>query len=150
MTRTLRITKKLTLLTGMILALGAVAHADGYDPIETRKAAMDLVSVTFANIKSVVTTNGDVKTLEGPAKAIKRYAMVHPTLFPAGSGTGDTKAAPAIWTDPAGFQKSSTNMANAADALAIAAKAGDATAAAAAFKQMGEACGACHKDYRLK
>jgi cytochrome c556 len=150
MTRTLRITKKLTLLTGMILVLGAVAHADGFDPIETRKAAMDLVGVTFANIKSVVTTNGDVKTLEASAKAIKRYALTHPTLFPAGSGTGDTKAASAIWTDSAGFQKSSMNMANAADTLATAAKAGDATAAAAAFKEMGEACSACHKDYRLK
>jgi cytochrome c556 len=150
MKRTLRITKKLTLLAGMMLALGAVAHADGFDPIETRKSGMDLVSVTFANIKSVVTTNGDVKTLEPSAKAIKRFALVYPTLFPAGSGTENTKAGPTIWSDSAGFKKIATNLANAADALATAAKAGDATASAAAYKEMGEACGACHKDYRLK
>lgn len=93
---------------------------------------------------------GDVKTLEGPAKAIKRWALVFPTLFPAGSDKGSTKAAPTIWTDSAGFQKDAEALAAAADKLATAAKADDATAVAAAFKETGEACGACHKEYRLK
>jgi cytochrome c556 len=97
-----------------------------------------------------VTTNGDVKTLESSGKAIQRWALVFPALFPAGTDKGNTKAAPAIWTDSAGFQKAAMALSTAGGSLATAAKAGDATAAAAAFKAMAEACGACHKDYRLK
>lgn len=144
-------TRKLALLAAMVLAAGAVAaQAEGFDPIETRKAGQDLLAGTFAGVKAVVTANGDVKTLEGPGNAIKRWALVFPTLFPAGSDKGDTKAAPAIWTDNAGFQKDAEALSAAGGALATAAKAGDATAVAAAFKDVGAACGACHKDYRLK
>ena len=141
--------KTVALVMAAILAVGGTARAQGIDPIEVRKAGQDLVSGTFAGIKAVVTANGDVKTLENPAKAIKRWIVVFPTLFPAGSDKGSTKAAPAIWTDMAGFQKASMSLATASDGLATAAKAGDATAVAAAFKAMGEACAACHKDYRL-
>ncbi len=134
----------------MIVAVGGAAYAEGFDPIETRKAGQDLLAGDFGGIKAVIVANGDVKTLEGPAKAIQRWALVFPTLFPAGSDKGDTKAAPAIWSDPAGFQKAAVALSNAGATLAAAAKAGDATAVAAAFKGVGEACGACHKDYRLK
>ena len=71
-------------------------------------------------------------------------------MFPAGTDKGDTKAAPAIWTDQAGFQKDAEALSAAGGKLAMAAKAGDETAVAAAYKEIGEACGACHKDFRLK
>ncbi len=143
-------TKTLALVTAMILAVGGAAQAQGFDPIETRKAGQDLVNGTFAGIKAVVTANGDVKTLESPAKAIQRWAVVYPTLFPPGSDKGNTKAAPTVWSDSAGFQKAAMNLSTASETLATAAKAGDATAVAAAFKGVGDACGACHKEYRLK
>jgi cytochrome c556 len=143
-------TRKLVLVAAMVLAVGGVARADSFDPIQTRQAGQDLVAGTFAGIKAVVTANGDVKTLEGAGKAIQKWALVFPTLFPAGSDKGDTKAAPTIWSDSAGFQKAAMAFSNTGAALATAAKAGDATAVAAAFKDMGASCGACHKEYRLK
>jgi cytochrome c556 len=143
-------TKKLALVAAMLLAVSGMARAQGIDPIQTRQTGLDLLAGTFAGIKAVVTTNGDVKTLEASGKAIQRWGALFPTLFPAGSDTGKTKAAPAIWTDMAGFEKASMALSTAGETLATAAKAGDATAVAAAFKEMGEACGACHKAYRLK
>jgi len=148
-------TRKLVLAAASILAVGVlaaggVARAQAIDPIELRQTGLDLLAQTLGGVKAVVTANGDVKTLEGAGKAIKRWGAVFPTLFPAGSDKGATKAAPAIWSDNAGFQKAAMTLSAAGDSLATAAKAGDATAAAAAFKAIGEACGACHKDYRLK
>jgi cytochrome c556 len=144
-------TRKLALATAMVLALGGAALAQhAFDPIQTRKAGQDMLSGTFAGIKAVITLKGDVKTLENPGKAIQKWALVFPTLFPAGSDKGDTKAAPAIWTDRAGFEKAAMALSTSGEKLAVAAKAGDETAVAAAFKEMGDACGACHKDYRLK
>jgi cytochrome c556 len=142
--------RKIVLVTAMALAVGGAAQAQGIDPIQTRQTGLDLLAGTFAGIRAVVAANGDVKTLEGPGKAIKRWGMLFPTLFPAGSDKGETKAAPAIWSDNAGFQKASMALSAAGDTLATAAKAGDAAAVTAAVKGIGDACGACHKEYRLK
>jgi cytochrome c556 len=144
-------TRKLALVTALVLGLGGTALAQqAFDPIKTRQAGQDLVAGTFAGVKAVITLKGDVKTLEGPGKAIQKWALVFPTLFPAGSDKGETKAAPAIWTDRAGFEKDAMALSAAAEKLSVAAKAGDEPAVAAAFKEAGEACGACHKEFRLK
>jgi cytochrome c556 len=158
-------TRRLVLVTALVVAVsgfapglagfggtgfGGSALAQGIDPIATRQVGLDLLNGTFAGVKAVITTKGDVKTLEAPGKAIQRWGTVFPTLFPEGSDKGNTKAAPAIWTDMEGFKKDATALSVAGEALATAAKAGDEAAAAAAFKQIGDACGACHKEYRLK
>ena len=147
-------TRKLALLAAMLVAAnglaGAPAQAQGIDPINTRQTGLDLLAGTFSGVRAVVAANGDVKTLENAGKAIQRWGAMFPTLFPAGSDKGATKAAPAIWSDAAGFSKASMALSMAGEALATAAKAGDAAAVQVAVKSMGEACGACHKDYRLK
>ena len=90
----------------MLLAGLGVARADALDPIAIRQVGMDLTGGDFAYIKSVVTSKGEVKPLEVPAKAIARWAATIPLLFPAGSEKGeDTKALPEIWSDRAGFEK---------------------------------------------
>jgi cytochrome c556 len=143
-------TRNLALVTATLLAIGGVARADVIDPIPTRQVGMDLLAGTASGVKAVVTLNGDVKTLEGSGKAIQRWGMTIPTLFPAGTDKGDTKASPKIWENMADFKKDSAALSAAGEKLAVSAKAGDATAVAAAFKEIGDACGACHKEYRLK
>ena len=142
--------RNLALVTAALLAVGGAALADGIDPIQTRQTGLDLLAGTFSGVKAVVTTNGDVKTLEASGKAIQRWGALFPTFFPAGSDKGETKASPKIWEEMAGFKKDADALSAAGEKLAIAAKAGDASATAAAYKEIGEACGACHKEYRLK
>ncbi len=139
-------------LCAMILLAGlGVAWAEGLDPIAVRQAGFSLNGGDFNFIRSVVQAKGDVKPLEVPAKAIAKWAAVIPTLFPKGTETGgDTKALPAIWSDPAGFQKIALALGAAATKLATAAKAGDAEEVAVDTKAMGRQCGACHKEYRAK
>lgn len=143
--------KTIALLTVAILVAAGVARADGVDPIELRQTGLDLLAGNFAGIKAVITAKGDLKTLENPAKAMQRWAMVMPTLFPKGSETGhNTKALPEIWSDSAGFQKAAAALGDAAGKLAVAARAGDADAVATEFKAVGDACGACHRGFRAK
>jgi cytochrome c556 len=144
-------TKQIAWCAVIMLAGLGVARADGLDPITVRQAGMALQSGDFAFIRSVVAAKGDVKPLEGPAKAIAKWAAVIPSVFPKGSEKGgDTKALPEIWSDPAGFQKISLALGDAATKLAAAAKAGDAEEVASDTKLLGEQCGACHKGYRAK
>jgi cytochrome c556 len=143
--------KTITLCAVIMLAGFGVARADGLDPIALRQAGMALQNGDFAFIRSVVAAKGDVKPLEVPARAIIKWAAVIPSVFPKGTETGgNTKALPEIWSDPAGFQKISLALGDAATKLAAAAKAGDADEVAADTKLMGEQCGACHKAYRAK
>ena len=144
-------TRKLVLLAVLALAATGVAKAEGIDVIETRQAGQDLVAGNYAGIRAVVAANGDVKTLENPAKALARWARQFPSLFPKGSDQGhDTKALPAIWSDFAGFQKAANDEADAATKLAELAKAGDTDGVAAQVKVIGDACGACHRTYRAR
>lgn len=124
--------------------------ADGVDVIAVRQIAFDLNNGDFAYIRSVVAAKGDVKQLEAPAKAIARWASVLPTLFPAGSDKGETKARSEIWSDNAGFRKVAATLGDAAAKLATDAKASNADAVAADAKTLGDACGACHRGYRAR
>jgi len=144
-------TKKLALLTVILLATAGVARAEGPDLIEVRQAGQDLVLGTFTGIRAVVDAKGDLKKLETPAKALARWAEVYPSLFPKGTETGhNTKALPEVWSDSAGFQKAAATFSEAALKLADVAKTGDAEAVAAQVKAVGDACGACHRTYRAK
>jgi cytochrome c556 len=99
----------------------------------------------------VVAAKGDITKLEDPAKAIARWIRQFPTQFPKGTEEGhNTRALPAIWSDPEGFQKAANNLADAATKLAELAKAGDAEAVAAQVKVVGDACAACHKTFRAR
>src|SRR3954452_2485813 len=144
-------TKKLALMTVVLLATAGGARADGPDVIELRQTGMDLQAGDFTGIRAVVDLEGDIKKLEGPAKAIQRWAMVIPTLFTKGSEQGhNTKALPEVWSDNAGFQKAAATLGEAAGKLVEVAKAGDADGVAAQVKAIGDACGACHRTYRAK
>lgn len=143
-------TKKLALLMVLALAAAGSARAQGYDPIETRQAGQDLMLGDYSGIRAVVAAKGDVKTLEKPAAALARWIKQFPSQFPPGSDKGNTKALPAVWSDPAGFRKAADEFVGAADKLATLAKAGDADAVAAQVKVVGDACGACHKTYRQR
>jgi cytochrome c556 len=69
-------------------------------------------------------------------------------LWPAGSEGGDTKSAPAIWEDRAGFQAASDKYA--ADvAAAVEANPQDLQGFQAVFGPVAGNCGSCHEGYRL-
>jgi len=71
-------------------------------------------------------------------------------LFPAGSETGeDTRAAPAIWEDRAGFDEALGNLATAVEA-AIAASPNTLEEARPVLGPVFNACRNCHESYRLE
>lgn len=84
-----------------------------------------------------------LETLNANAMAVDVDA-----LWPEGTEMGDTKSAPKIWEDMAGFK--AANDKYAADvAAALAANPQDLAAFQAAFGPVAANCGACHQGYRL-
>jgi len=128
----------------------AIARAE-IDVIAVRKAGMELQSAAIGAVNLAVKAGVDVKSFAGAGSATAGWAKQIPGLFPPGTDKGeDTKALPEIWSDSAGFAKAAAALGTAADKLTAAAKADDKEAFAAALKDVGGACGACHKTYRAK
>lgn len=142
---------KLTFLAVIVMATIGIARAEGLDLIETRQAGQDLLSGDFAGIRGVVAAKGDIKKLGAPAKAMARWMRNFPDMFPKGTEQGhNTRALPAIWSDPPGFRKAADNLSNAAAKLAELAKAGDAEAVTTQVKAVADACDECHRTYRQR
>jgi cytochrome c556 len=93
----------------------------------------------------------DAEMAELHAGNIAAYAQVDLTpLWVEGSSSEDledSRALPAIWDNLEDVASQQADLAEAADAAAGAAGDGQ-EAFVAAFRQVGEACGACHEDYR--
>ena len=82
------------------------------------------------------------------AAALASLAEIAPTLFPPGSGDGETEALPAIWENPEDFAERLGAFREAADGLRAAAETGGDVAAAS--QKLGQACKGCHDNYREK
>lgn len=130
-----------------ILALAGTAVAQG-DVVAQRREGMKRMAQHMQAVKAVVDNHADPR---GTAERIDDMLAWYPrelALFPAGSDAGDTKALPAVWTDRAGFEQSNATLVTRLQALRRAADAGDEAGFAAAFQQVGAACGGCHRAYR--
>jgi cytochrome c556 len=71
-----------------------------------------------------------------------------PALFPKDSDFGKTKAKDEVWSKHAEFEKSAKDSADKVGAFAKAVQAGNQQSIEASFKELGESCKACHKDFR--
>ncbi|GGA76217.1 cytochrome C556 [Nitratireductor aestuarii] len=144
--------KLLTSAFVLMLAGGTVAAQD--DPVKARQALM-AAAAGAAGI-AVPMLKGEMDYQPAVAKAaIATFYGVSTSahaFFPEGSGA-DTKAAPKIWEDPAGFQAAFDKFQASAEA-AFKASGKDGPADLKAFQQavgpVLQNCGACHENYRLE
>lgn len=131
-----------------IMAVGMGGAAVAQDVIAQRREGLRGMARQMEAIKAVTDARGDTRPLVERVDAMVTFYRGLPAMFPAGSGTGDTRALPTIWSDRAGFEQAATNMVTQLGALRSAAASGDVAATTAAFNQTGAACGACHRPYR--
>jgi len=129
-------------------ALGVAGTAFAQDIIAARRDGLKGMGAHMEAIKAVSDARGDPRPLVGRIDEMITFFGGLPARFPAGSGTGDTRALPTIWSDRAGFETAASNMVTQLRALRAVAAAGDAAAVPAAFQQTGATCGACHRPYR--
>jgi cytochrome c556 len=133
-----------------LMAVAGTAVAQG-DVIAERRAGLKRMGGHMEAIKPVVEAKGDVKPLEPRIDEMIVFYRTLPSRFPAGSGTGDTKALPAIWQEPAKFQEVNAALLGQLAVLKTAAGAGDTAGFAAAYADTGpKFCGSCHRPFRAR
>jgi cytochrome c556 len=142
-----RIFQAIFLVIGM-LALAPQLFAQE-DVIEKRQKLMKANSADAKAIKAGVESK-DYAAIETKAKDIAGNMDKVGDLFPKGSTSEKSRALPAIWEKPDDFKKNAAKVKQAANDVAEAAKAKDDAALSTKVKALGDACGACHKNYRAE
>lgn len=131
----------------LLAGASAMAPAKAQDSIKTRKDGFESTKKAMAEIKGLL--EGDkVAPVGAVAQRVGAFAGQLPTLFPAGSDKGDTKAKGEIWANFGDFSEKAKNFETAARTLEATAASGDKAATAKQFAALGGACKACHERYR--
>src|SRR5689334_9504640 len=83
-------------------------------------------SIAAGGLRSAAEAGTDPTRAAYSASGLARWARVLPTLFPTGTGEGETKAftqaRPVIWSDRATFEAAAARYATAADKVVQVAK----------------------------
>lgn len=137
------------LATGAMVGGATIAFAQA-DIVKQRQENRKQTGPLMREIKATIDSKGDAKKVVENAAKLKTLEEAFEKMFPKGSDTGDSKALPAVWSDPAGFAAASKAANEAYDKLAVAGGSGDYAAMATAFGDVGKACGGCHTKYRVK
>lgn len=142
---------KWALVAAALTAAAATSAAAKSDPIAARMALMKGSSDNARNVAQMLRGQQpfDAAKVDAAFAQWAETAEKLPGLFPPGSQTGETtRAAPAIWDNKKDFDEKAAAFGKAvADNRAKARESLDALKVA--FKPVGDACDACHKDYRL-
>lgn len=147
--------KKSLLALSLIAACTTVAFASD-DPIATRKALMDNNGAAAGLSAGMMKGEIPYSPAAGKAAiaAFHATAMSFGDYFPEGSDMGaDTKAAPAIWEDAAGFKAELAAFLGATDkAMQASGRSGpaDLDAFKAAVGPILGECRACHEKFQTR
>jgi len=158
MNRLIRLGMAATLALASTLAMSQAGppspEAQAKTAIEARQAAFKLISNQFGPISGLARNQQvDPALAARNAERIQMLAGMLPDLFTRDTRefkTINTAALDGIWNSQADFKSKAEALGKAAGNLAAAAKGGDAAAMAAAGREIGSACGACHDAFRAK
>lgn len=149
--------KKAILSLALCLAAAGTALADGHastglaDPAVNRQQMMANVGKAMGHLGAMAKgeTPYDARVADAALRVMNAAALGFGAQFPAGSETGaETEAAPAIWSDRAGFDNAVAGFAD-ATAAAIAAAPADLDAFKPVFGSVAGTCKSCHAGYRV-
>ena len=134
----------------MLTAPAQAQFAKPEDAIKYRKAALTVMAAHFGRVAAMA--NGrmpfDAAVIASNAAVAESMSKLPWAAFVDGSGAGDTKAKPEIWSDNAKFKAASEKMQGEMSKLAAVAKGGNIDAIKAQAGATGGTCKACHDDFR--
>jgi cytochrome c556 len=139
-------------LASAVIAGPLLAEASDFE--KARLANYRELGTAFKNVMDEL-RSGTPETLiiQMSAREIRKASQQQYNWFPAGSGPASgvkTEARAEIWTQPADFKARQDAFAAQAAAFQSAAQSGDVGKIRAAARQLGEACKACHTQFRNK
>ena len=141
---------KTAVIAAALIAATAAAHAEEPENyIKYRQAMMSAIGGHTGAAGQIV--RGKVSpegALAMHADALAALTADISSLFPEGSDFGETRAKEEVWSDRAAFDKAAGDAKTATAAFAAAVAAGESEKIEAAYRDVGESCKSCHKQFR--
>ena len=136
------------IVAAAVIGISSAANAG---PIEDRQAKMKTVGKSIGTVSKMAKGEADFDAAAALQAFVdmKEAATGFTDLFPDGSGEGETEAAPAIFSDRAGFEQAAADFGSVLETVTAGAPE-DLAALQASLGEVGKQCGACHKAYRIK
>lgn len=131
-----------------LLGVTTIVFAQSGNPIADRKALMKGNSSAAGTIARMLKGEApyDKAAAEKALQQIRMSGEKGPSLYPAGSDKGDTRALPKIWENKADFDARFAELSK--DAEAALTKTGSVEELKAVFGSVVQNCGGCHEQYR--
>ncbi|MEW6330620.1 MAG: cytochrome c [Pseudomonadota bacterium] len=140
------------LATGSLLAMLvplSLHAAEPEDIIKYRQNVMKAVGGHTSAAGAIVQGKVEYKSdLLEHARSLQALTRNIPALFQKDSDFGDTKARDEVWSKRADFEKRANDTKAKVEVFAKAVQSSNQQTIAASFKDVGESCKACHKDFR--
>ena len=145
------------LLVALVATLGALASLPASaqfqkpeDAIKYRKAAFTVMATHFGRIGAMASGKApfDAAAAAANADIVMAMSKLPYAGFGEGTGSGETRAKPEIWTERAKFDAAASKMQEEVVKLNVAAKSGNLDQIKVAFGAAGQSCKACHDNYR--
>ena len=138
-------------LGGLFASMPAAAQfAKPEDAIRYRQSGMIMMATHFGRVAAMA--NGrvpfDAKAAPDNAELATIMSKLPYAGFVEGSDKGNTKALPKIWTENDKFRAAAAKMQEEMAKLNVAAKTGNIDTIKAAVGPVGQACKACHDEFR--
>lgn len=142
------------LVTGLAITGTAWSHLDEEQPLQSyRQSWFAMIGITVNPLFSMLKgeTPWDEKTLAASSAQLATLAnMEWRQGFAPGSEKGTTRAKPQIWENREDFKAKMEDFRNAANDLEEAVAGGERKAIAGSIGALGQACKACHDEYKSK
>ncbi|MGZ5084833.1 MAG: c-type cytochrome [Usitatibacter sp.] len=142
-------------IAALVMAATAITAAaqqmKAENQIKYRRAAYQLMNLNFGSLNAMAEGKKAFDAQEAARNAdfVAMLSTVPKQFF--GEGTDkDTKAKPEVWTHRADFDAKMDKMTGETAKLPAAVRAGDMAAFRKQVGNVGEACKACHDEYRMK
>jgi cytochrome c556 len=141
---------RVVLAVAFLLILRPAPAFPQADAIELRKDNFHVLSAQMRDIVQGLGNGLPVSAMRSSVAAADQALRRLPNMFPRGSDEGDTKALPAIWSEPERFKAAYDAAAAAMSSLVAAASQSERGSFGAAVGRMAAACGDCHAAFRAK
>ncbi|MEO7851416.1 MAG: cytochrome c [Rubrivivax sp.] len=142
----------LTLAAATMALPAAAQFQKPEDAIKYRQAVFTVMGTSFGRIGAMTSGKApfDAAAAASNAEIATMMSKLPYTAFIDGTASGDTKAKPEIWSEPAKFKAAAEKMQIAMADLNVAAKSGNEAQIKTAFGATGQTCKACHDDFKAK
>ena len=130
---------------------GSSSLADSKGIIKYRQNVMKSTAGHMGAIVDILKNDLSLKAhVSDHARSMLQNSRMTLSMFPKGTGLGNTKAKPTIWENWSKFESAVQDFERESVKLAKMAESGDMEALAKQVRATGKTCGGCHRYFRKR